>query len=129
MPQLVPGHDLAVLQEEQGEDSKGLFLEFDPYSLARHCSTCEIYFEEAKSHRNSRMDLCFGQSYPHNSTGLPDQIRADELLREMGEFEKTGKLPNLMVITMATDHTNGTRPGVPTARRSNVSFTASCTSA
>jgi YVTN family beta-propeller protein len=54
--------------------------------------------------------------YPQNSTGLPDQIRADELLRELGEFEKTGKLPNLMVITMATDHTNGTRPGSPTPR-------------
>jgi len=54
--------------------------------------------------------------YPNNATGLPDQIRADELLRELGEFEKKGTLPNLMVITLATDHTNGTRPGAPTPR-------------
>jgi hypothetical protein len=54
--------------------------------------------------------------YPQNATGLPDQIRAEELLRELGEFDKRGKLPNLMVITLATDHTNGTRPGAPTPR-------------
>lgn len=54
--------------------------------------------------------------YPNNQTGLPDQIRAEELIRELGEFEKTGKLQNLSVITLATDHTNGTRPGAPTPR-------------
>jgi YVTN family beta-propeller protein len=54
--------------------------------------------------------------YPNNSTGITDEIRAEELIRELGEFEKTGKLPHLMVITMTSDHTNGTRPGSPTPR-------------
>jgi len=54
--------------------------------------------------------------YPNNQTGMPDQIRASEFLRELGEFEKSGKLPNLSVITLVTDHTNGTRPGSPTPR-------------
>ena len=40
----------------------------------------------------------------------------NHLLRELGEFEKTGRMPNLMVITLDTDHTNGTRPGSPTPR-------------
>jgi YVTN family beta-propeller protein len=54
--------------------------------------------------------------YPNNSTTITDQIRADEFKRELAEFEKAGKLPNLLVITLTADHTNGTRPGSPTPR-------------
>ena len=54
--------------------------------------------------------------YPNDSTNIPDQIRVEELLREMGEFEKNGKLPHLLVITLNSDHTNGTKPGSPTPR-------------
>ncbi len=54
--------------------------------------------------------------YPNDSTNIPDQIRVEELLREMAEFENNGKLPHLMVITLNSDHTNGTRPGSPTPR-------------
>ena len=54
--------------------------------------------------------------YPDDSVNIPDQIRAEELLRELAGFEETGHLPNLMVITLNNDHTNGTRPGSPTPR-------------
>jgi YVTN family beta-propeller protein len=54
--------------------------------------------------------------YPNDSTSIPDQIRVEELLREMKEFEANSKLPNLLVITLNSDHTNGTRPGSPTPR-------------
>lgn len=54
--------------------------------------------------------------YPHDSVGIPDQIRAAEFLREFAEFEKSGRLPNLMVITLNNDHTNGKKPGSPTPR-------------
>ena len=54
--------------------------------------------------------------YPENSTGLPDLIRAAEFQRDLGEFEKRGTLPNLLILTLANDHTNGTRPGAPTPR-------------
>ncbi len=56
------------------------------------------------------------QRYPFSSLSIPDQIRAEEFLRELGEREKTGKLPNLSILTLNSDHTNGTRPGVPTPR-------------
>jgi hypothetical protein len=55
-------------------------------------------------------------SYPHNSTSIPDQIRAEEFLRELAGREKSGKMPNLSVITLDEDHTNGTSPGSPTPR-------------
>jgi YVTN family beta-propeller protein len=54
--------------------------------------------------------------YPNNSTTITDEIRAEEFKREMGEFEKAGKAPNLLVITLTSDHTNGTRPGSPLPR-------------
>jgi len=54
--------------------------------------------------------------YPFNSTNIPDQIRADEFLREFAERENSGVLPNLSVLTLNEDHTNGTRPGSPTPR-------------
>lgn len=54
--------------------------------------------------------------YPHSSTSIPDQIRAEEWLREFAEREKTGVLPNISVLTLNSDHTNGTRPGSPTPR-------------
>ncbi len=56
------------------------------------------------------------QRYPYNSLSIPDQIRAEEFLRELGEHEKSGQLPNLSILTLNQDHTNGTRPGVPTPR-------------
>jgi YVTN family beta-propeller protein len=54
--------------------------------------------------------------YPVNDTNIPDQIRAEEYLRELGEFEKSGNMPQISVLTLNEDHTNGTRPGSPTPR-------------
>ena len=54
--------------------------------------------------------------YPFSTTSIPDQIRADEFLREFSEYEKSGTLANLSVIHLNEDHTNGTRPGSPTPR-------------
>jgi YVTN family beta-propeller protein len=54
--------------------------------------------------------------YPSNDTSITDQIRASEYLRELGEFEKSGQMPQITVLTLTSDHTNGTRPGSPTPR-------------
>jgi YVTN family beta-propeller protein len=54
--------------------------------------------------------------YPHSSTYLPDQLRADAFLDEFGQFEKSGKMPQLILMHLNEDHTNGTRPGSPTPR-------------
>ncbi len=54
--------------------------------------------------------------YPNNSTSIPDQIRAEEFLRDLAEREKSGQMPNIVVLTLNNDHTNGTRPGSPTPR-------------
>ena len=56
------------------------------------------------------------ERYPFNDTNITDQIRADEYLRELAGFEKSGNMPQLTVMTLTSDHTNGTRPGSPTPR-------------
>ena len=45
---------------------------------------------------------------------VPDQYRADFVLRELADFEKRGELPQLTIICLPNDHTSGTSPGYPT---------------
>jgi YVTN family beta-propeller protein len=52
--------------------------------------------------------------YPVNAMKVTDQIRASVLQQELQEAEKSGHLPDLMVLGMTSDHTMGTAPGAPT---------------
>jgi YVTN family beta-propeller protein len=52
--------------------------------------------------------------YPVNAMKITDQIRASVLEQELSEAEKAGKLPDLLVLGMTSDHTMGTAPGAPT---------------
>lgn len=45
---------------------------------------------------------------------VPDQFRADFIIRELKEFEAKGEYPNLVIICLPNDHTSGTSPGSPT---------------
>jgi hypothetical protein len=54
--------------------------------------------------------------YPAAESRVPDQYRADIFLKEFAEFEKNGNLPNLNLLLLYDDHTEGTSPGFPTPR-------------
>jgi len=45
---------------------------------------------------------------------IPDSWRADYFIKELKEFEKTGDLPDLILICLPNDHTSGTKEGLPT---------------
>ena len=45
---------------------------------------------------------------------VPDQLRADYVIRELKEYERKGQLPQLIFICLPQDHTSGTSPGCPT---------------
>jgi hypothetical protein len=49
---------------------------------------------------------------------FPDLMRADDLIRELKSLESMpgDSLPELMIVALPNDHTNGTRPGYPTPR-------------
>ena len=44
----------------------------------------------------------------------PDVERARVFLADLAEFEKSGEMPQLMLMRLGNDHTFGTRPGKPT---------------
>ncbi len=45
---------------------------------------------------------------------VPDQFRADFILRELRDFEARGEFPALTIICLPNDHTSGTKQGAPT---------------
>lgn len=54
--------------------------------------------------------------YPGWSMAVPDQVRADIFLRELADFERSGEMPEFIVMHLPDDHTAGTSPGFPTPR-------------
>jgi DNA-binding beta-propeller fold protein YncE len=55
--------------------------------------------------------------FPGWDMEISDLKRADRFIEELKEFEKTGKLPQFIVLRLPNDHTFGTKPGklTPTA--------------
>ncbi len=65
----------------------------------------------------ARVRPLLSPNYPgSDELRITDQIRADAFIKELAEFEKQPgeALPELSVIALSTDHTVGTRPGMPT---------------
>ncbi|HXY77540.1 MAG TPA: hypothetical protein VEH47_01900 [Candidatus Acidoferrales bacterium] len=64
----------------------------------------------------------YDPQFPDFEVDYPDQLRADEFLREFDEFVKakgTAKeLPQFTLLYLPDDHTGGTRPGKPTPQAS-----------
>ena len=60
--------------------------------------------------------------FPDFETDYPDQLRADEFLREFDEFVKAKgsakELPQFTLLYLPDDHTGGTTPSKPTPRAS-----------
>ncbi|MCJ8208993.1 bifunctional YncE family protein/alkaline phosphatase family protein [Mucilaginibacter sp. RS28] len=67
----------------------------------------------------ARVRPMLSQNYPASDyLKITDQIRADAFIKELKDFEKKpgDQFPNLCVMALSTDHTVGTRPGMPTPR-------------
>jgi DNA-binding beta-propeller fold protein YncE len=60
--------------------------------------------------------------FPDFQTDYPDQLRADEFLREFNSFVKArgsaAELPQFILLYLPDDHTGGTRPNKPTPQAS-----------
>ena len=53
-------------------------------------------------------------NYPAYSISIPDVIRARLYLADLKRMEEAGNMPNLTLIQLPSNHTNGTNPGVST---------------
>jgi len=64
----------------------------------------------------------YDPDFPDFNTDYPDQLRADEFLREFDGFVKgrgtPAQLPQFTLLYLPDDHTGGTRPGKPTPKAS-----------
>jgi YVTN family beta-propeller protein len=52
--------------------------------------------------------------FPNFNMAIPDQYRIDIFLQEFQSYVTNNNLPNLIVMTLCTDHTSGTSAGYPT---------------
>jgi hypothetical protein len=52
--------------------------------------------------------------YPGWNLDIRDQVRANEWIRELREFERSGQMPQLELVRLPNDHTSGVTPGKPT---------------
>ncbi len=57
----------------------------------------------------------FDEKFPPSSMKVPDLIRADAFRERMDGWEKT-TAPNLTIVTMTSDHTEGRNPAAPRPR-------------
>jgi len=58
----------------------------------------------------------FSPIFPPYNLAISDLTRVDRWLDEFREFEKNGRLPQFQIVRLGNNHTQGTRPGVPTPR-------------
>ncbi len=58
----------------------------------------------------------FDEKFPPSSMKVPDQIRAAAFAERMDAWEKSGTTPNLTIVTMTSDHTEGRNPNAPRPR-------------
>ena len=73
-------------------------------------------FEFYNTSTISRVRPMLSQNYPaSDELRITDQIRASAFIKELNDYEKKpgDKLPNLMVMALSDDHTEGTRAGYP----------------
>ncbi|HVW16577.1 MAG TPA: bifunctional YncE family protein/alkaline phosphatase family protein [Mucilaginibacter sp.] len=73
-------------------------------------------FEFYNTSTISRVRPMLSQNYPGSDVlKITDQVRASAFIKELHGYEQQAgdALPNLMVMALSDDHTEGTRPGMP----------------
>jgi YVTN family beta-propeller protein len=62
------------------------------------------------------LDGVLVREYPSYSTAIPDVIRAQIFNAKLREYSAAGKMPNLVIVQLPSNHTNGTSPNQTTAK-------------
>ena len=64
----------------------------------------------------ARLNQYVVKDFPNYSLNVPDVVRARIFLRHLKEWETGGNMPNLLMIQLPSDHTQGTTPGFSTPK-------------
>ena len=57
------------------------------------------------------LDRVLVREYPGWTQEVPDMIKAGDILAHLADWEKSGDMPNLVMIVLPNDHTQGVSPG------------------
>lgn len=100
--------------------------EFDFPSRVPEKATWMDYYQD---HRQGLSKVTFRQSvplaplraytsptFPGWEMQIPDVVRVEAFLKELKDFEAKGSFPNLVLVYLPQDHTQGLKEGVPTPR-------------
>jgi YVTN family beta-propeller protein len=55
-------------------------------------------------------------NFPAYNTSIPDLVRSQIFLADLKRYEAEGKLPNLILLQLPSNHTNGASPGASTPK-------------
>ncbi|WP_263354704.1 bifunctional YncE family protein/alkaline phosphatase family protein [Acidicapsa acidisoli] len=64
----------------------------------------------------ARLNQYLVPDFPAYGLKIPDVVRARIFLRHLKEWESAGSMPNLVMIQLPSDHTEGTTPGFSTPK-------------
>lgn len=56
------------------------------------------------------------KNFPAYSTAIPDVVRAQIFITDVKKWENEGKMPNLVLLQLPSNHTRGTTPGAHTPK-------------
>jgi YVTN family beta-propeller protein len=62
------------------------------------------------------LDRVLVRNFPAYSLEIPDVVRARIFQRELKKWETAGKMPNLVIMLLPSNHTRGTTPGTNTPK-------------
>ena len=62
------------------------------------------------------LDRVLVREYPGWTEEVPDVVKAGDILANLADWEKSGEMPNLVMVILPNDHTQGTSPGWCTPR-------------
>jgi YVTN family beta-propeller protein len=62
------------------------------------------------------LDAVAARNYPSYTTQIPDVCRAQIFLTHVKRWEAEGKMPNLVMVQLPSNHTNGSTPGSSSAK-------------
>lgn len=62
------------------------------------------------------LEANINKDYPPYHMVIPDQYRVEVFLKEFSQYVKKGNLPELIVMALTNDHTEGLKPNYPTPR-------------
>jgi YVTN family beta-propeller protein len=60
------------------------------------------------------LDRLLNRQFPPFNTGIPDQYRVEVWMKEFDQYVKSGDLPDLSIMLLCQDHTQGNLPDFPT---------------